>query len=345
MPANKTKILLVGPGAIGGITAAFISQAGYDISIMARNPKTVDRLRSAGLHVFGRRGEVRVSPPVFASPSEVPDKMDIIFLAAKATSLPGVVHALRPLMKSTSVFVSLQNGFCAEIIADIIGVDSTIACVVGWGATMHAPGELEMTSIGDFIIGRLDGRKDASLSSVKEILQTVFPTKISADIKGHLYAKLIINSCITTLGVISGMSLGKLLALRKARNIFIGIAREAMDVAYAMGLKVEPKAQLDFESFLKGSGFVARFKRQAIIRLIGFKYRRLKSSSLQSLERGERTEVDYLNGYISARGRELGIPTPLNDSLIQLVHSIESGSRPISPANLDDPFFDSAEKR
>jgi len=336
MPAKDLKILLVGPGAIGGITAAFISQAGYNISILARNPESIERLRSEGLHVFGRRGEVCAAPPVFASPSEVSGKVDIILLATKATSLPDVVHNLRPLMKPDSVLVSLQNGLCAETIADIIGMDTTIGCVVSWGATMHAPGELEMTSTGNFIIGRLNGRKDAILSAAKEILETVLPAEIAANIKGHLYAKLIINSCITTLGAISGMYLGKMLAIRKARNIFIGIVREAMAVAHAMGLKVEPVAKLDFDSFLKGTTPASRLKRHAIIRLIGLKYRRLKSSSLQSLERGERTEVDYLNGYISARGREFHVPTPLNDFLVQLVHAVESGSTHITPANLDD---------
>ena len=340
MPAKDLKILLVGPGAVGGTTAGFISKAGYDLSILARNPKSIDHLRSSGLHVFGRRGEVRATPPVYASPSEVPEKMDIILLATKATSLPDVVHAIRPFMKPSSVLVSLQNGFCAETIADIIGVDAVIACVVSWGATMHAPGEYEMTSTGNFVIGRLDGRMDATLTAVQELLQAVLPTGISANIKGHLYAKLIINSCITTLGAISGMYLGKLLAMRNARNIFIEIIREAMNIAHAMGLKVESVAKLDFDSFLKGTGPAAYLERHTMIRLIGLKYRRLKSSSLQSLERGERTEVDYLNGTISAKGKALGIPTPLNDFLTELVHSIEAGTLSISPKNID-----SAEKR
>ena len=96
MPAKDLKILLVGPGAVGGTTAAFISKAGYDLSILARNPKSIDRLRSYGLHVYGRRGEVRATPPAYASPSEVPEKMDIILLATKATSLPDVVHGEPP---------------------------------------------------------------------------------------------------------------------------------------------------------------------------------------------------------------------------------------------------------
>lgn len=110
--------------------------------------------------------------------------------------------------------------------------------------------------------------------------------------------------------------------------------------AGALGLRVEPVSRLDLGSFLKGAGAPGRLKRHALIRLVGFKYRRLKSSSLQSLERGERTEIDFLNGYIVARGRERGVRTPLNEFLTARVKDIEAGRRTIGLANFDDPFLE-----
>ncbi len=293
----------------------------------------VGRIRSEGLHVFGVRGEYRALLPAYAGVEEVPDKIDFVLLATKATTLPGVAEGLKPILHEGSRVVSLQNGICEETIARVLGEDSTVGCVVGLGGTMHAPAEVEMTAKGDFIIGRLDGRIDDGLCAVQEILTNVQPTVISTNIMGHLYAKLVINSCITTLGAVSGLYLGKMLASRKVRVIFIGIIREAMAVAGAMGLKVERVAHLDFNSFLAGRGLLGNLKRHILIRLIGVKYRRLKSSSLQSLERGERTEIDYFNGYISRKGREFGVPTPLNDRLVSMVKEIEAGTRPISPAN------------
>jgi 2-dehydropantoate 2-reductase len=281
-----------------------------------------------------------VRPPVFAQIAEIDGPVDIIFLATKATSLPGVVIDLKPLMKAGTVIVSLQNGLCADIIAGIVGTEATIGCVIGWGATLHEPGVMEMTSKGGFIIGRLDGRTDDVLLGVQSTLAEAAPTTISANIIGHLYGKLIINSCITTLGAICGQYLGPMLRIRKARNMFIGIIGEGMDVARAMNLHVEPVSRLDFGSFLRGTGPLARLKRHALIRLIGFKYRKLKSSSLQSLERGERTEIDFLNGFIASRGRELGVRTPLNEFLIACVKDIEAGRRKIGLSNFDDSFLE-----
>ena len=98
--------------------------------------------------------------------------------------------------------------------------------------------------------------------------------------------------------------------------------------------------KLNYYTFIEGTGFLKRFKRHAIIRLIGFKYRRLKSSMLQSLERGKKTEIDYMNGYICEQGKKSGIPTPVNDTIVRMIQEIEAGDRKISRENFNDPFFD-----
>jgi 2-dehydropantoate 2-reductase len=158
---------------------------------------------------------------------------------------------------------------------------------------------------------------------------------------GELYSKLIINSCINSLGVIGGVRLGQLLANKKVRMIFIELMREAMAVAAAMEIKVEPAGggKLDFYKLLEGNTWLADLNRHLTIRIIGMKYRRIKSSSLQSIERGRRTEIDFLNGYICDRGREHAVPTPANDAVCDMVREIEDGKRPISLANMEDPAF------
>ena len=91
---------------------------------------------------------------------------------------------------------------------------------------------------------------------------------------------------------------------------------------------------LDFYKFLESRGKIADLKRYLTIRIIGFKYRKIKSSSLQSLERGRRTEIDYLNGYICEKGKAFGVPTPLNDAVRAMVLAIENGQKPMTLKNL-----------
>ncbi len=215
-----------------------------------------------------------------------------------------------------------------------------MGCVVGWGSTMHSPGEIEMTSTGEFVIGNIDNKTDPRLRSIGDMLKTVAPVEISDNIMGSLYAKLIINSCITSLGAICGLYLGEMLSDRKIRNIFVEIMREAMAVADAMELHVEDYGgKINYYKLLRGYGFVDNLKRHMLIRIIGFKYRRLKSSSLQSLERGKPTEIDFLNGYIARNGEEYDVPVPVNNRIISMIKEIEGNRRKISPDNFNYPLF------
>lgn len=340
---NKTdlSILMVGAGAVGGITAALLKKAGYNVEIVCKYDDYAKTISGTGLKVRGPWGSFSVSMPASASSSDISEKKDLVLLAVKATDMIGAIKEAILVLKDDGFVVSLQNGMCVDDLASIAGQGKVIGCVVGWGATMDKQGDLFMSSKGDFIIGYPGRKQDQYLQSLAEVLSSVVPVRITENIKGHLYSKLIINSCITSLGAVCGLYLGKMLSISKARKIFIEIIREAVDVAGKMGISVEVfGGKLDFNKFIKNKGMVADFRRHLMLRMIGFKYRKLKSSSLQSLERGKLTEIDYLNGYIVKNGNRLGVPVPVNTAIVDMIHEIEQGTRKLTPVNFDSPVFD-----
>jgi 2-dehydropantoate 2-reductase len=332
-------LAVIGAGAIGGIVAAYLAREGWDPWLVTKHPDTAALASGPGLRVTGVGGQFNQKVQAVARIDDLPGAQDVVLLATKATEALDAAMALLPFLHGGSLVVSLQNGICEEALSQVLGRSRVVGCVVGWGATMREPGHLEMTSSGEFVLGDLDGQPRPHLESLASMLGVVVPTRVSANIMGELYSKLIINSCINTLGAISGLYLGQMLARPRARVLFTAVMAEAMAVAAAMGLKVEPGGggKLDYYAFLKGGGPLARWRRTLTLRAIGHKYRRIKSSSLQSLERGRPTEIDYLNGYICQKGRDLGVPTPVNLALVGLVKEIEAGQRPIDPANLLDP--------
>ncbi len=330
---KNPRIVIIGAGAVGGIMSAILKKSGYDVHLAAKHPDLAMKISREGIHVFGHCGDIRIKVPAAASVSDLDGYYDLALIATKGYDMAEAAKNMLPYLRNDSKVISMQNGICEDDLAKIVGTERTVGCAVGWGATMRKEAEIEMTSGGEFVIGNWKREKDEQLENIREILNHIVPARIVDNIESSLYSKLIINSCITTLGVVSGLYLGEMLAMKKARKLFIQIISEAIAVADTMDLKVEPFAQkLDYYSFLK-KGFLSDFKRHLTIRVIGYKYRKLKSSSLQSIERGKRTEIDNYNGYIVMKGMECGVSTPVNEQLTKMVKEIEEGRRKITAEN------------
>ena len=330
------KIGIVGAGAIGGICAGWIKNAGYDVQVVVRTPDHARQIMAEGIQITGIKGGLTVKMDAVSRVEDMDRDRDIILLCVKATSMMEAAEKLKERLKPGSMVVSLQNGFCEEALAAVLGRETVIGCVTGWGATLHSPCRLEMTSPGDFIVGNIDNRPDPRLEQVRAVLDAILPTRISNNIAGDLYSKLIINSCITSVGAVCGLYLGQMLSRKKARLIFLRIMEEAMAVAKAMGINVAVFAgKLDYYRFLENKGMFADLKRHLFLRALGFKYRKLKSSSLQSLERGKQTEIDYLTGFITSNALRFNISTPVNTQVLEMVKKIEQGKAGIASENLD----------
>ena len=341
MISNDLSLLVAGVGAVGGITAALLRKKGYDVEVVCKYDDYASLIINDGLEVKGAAGDYKVKMPAYSSVNQITERKDVIFLATKATDMIEAAKAILPVLKEKGHLVSLQNGLCEDELAQIVGSERIIGCVVGWGATMELRGKLFMSSRGDFILGYPNRKPDEFIESLAEIMSAIVPVRTTDNILGHLYSKLIINSCITPLGAICGLFLGRMLFRKKARKIFIEIIREAITVADKMKIEVEVfGGKLNFYNFLKGEGTLGKIKRHITLMVVGFKYRKLKSSSLQSIERGKPTEIEYLNGYIVRNGLALGVPVPLNTAIVNMIHEIEKGTRKISESNFEDPIFD-----
>ena len=334
---KKTRLCVVGPGAIGGVIAGVLAREGFDIHLVTKYEELAEKISSTGIEVKGYCGNFTQAIQSVASINQLEGIFDYALIVTKAEAMLESAKALLPYLHENSRVVSMQNGICEEMLAGVVGEKRTVGGVVGWRGILHAPGKVEMTTGGECVLGNWNREPDEELVRLAWIMGNFIETRISSDILSELYSKMIINSCITTLGVISGATLGEIMNQRRARNIFIKILREAVLVAEAMGLKVAPGAngKLDYYKFL-APGFLANSKRHLTIRVIGIKYRKHQSSSLRNLKRGLKTEVNYYNGYMAAKGREFKIPTPVNEQLTQMVHEIEEGKRQIGPENLRD---------
>ncbi|MCQ2462129.1 MAG: ketopantoate reductase family protein [Clostridia bacterium] len=330
------KTILIGPGSIGGTTATLIKKAGYDITVVTIDQQTADQISNVGYKLTGALGEHLVKIPAIAGIDKVTEKYDICIISTKVFSMPKLAELMLPHLKDDSIVMCMQNGIVVDRLAAVVGKNRTVGCMIGFGATAKSLTEVNVTSGGEFYIGMADGSRNEKLEYLQKMLSSVLPTKIEDDIVARLFSKLIINSCINSCCGMAGQTLGTLLADRTARDLFLAIALEATHLSKAMGLKVPPyNGILDYNLLLvsKAAAWKA-IMRGAFWGIGKLKYSDVKPSLLQALERGEKTEIDIFNGYISEKAKEYGIETPVNDLVVKLIREIEEDKRPMGIDNI-----------
>lgn len=333
------KTILIGAGAIGGTVAVLAKNAGYDVSILCHSEKSKNDIEANGISLHGARGDFKSDFICYGSVSEVGDeKFDICIIATKYSAMAESAGLILPYLKDDSLVVGMQNGLCTDELAGIVGKKRAVGCMLGFGATRNTPSDITMTSLGEMYIGMPGGYHPEALDFLKEMLDSVLPTTISDDITRQQYSKLIINSCINATAGITGKTLGVIIDDSRAGKLFLAIAREGMHVAKAMGINVPKYGKLlEYRLLMLMDNAPYNAICRMIVKLVAkIKYADVKPSTLQSLERGELTEIDIFNGYIAAKGREFGVSTPVNTRLTEMIHEIERGERPITPDNLDE---------
>jgi 2-dehydropantoate 2-reductase len=339
----EKRLLLMGCGSVGGVIAGGLLSVGHDLAIITHNEEVSHAINTDGLRITTPEGELTVPAAAYTHLEAVEGPFDVVLLAMKATGVEEAARNVAGYLSPDGYVVTLQNGVVEDRVGQILGRERVVGALVGWGATMHAPGVYEMTSRGELILGELDGAITPRVQELKRILDAAARTNVSTNIYGVLWSKLTINCVVTTLGAVTGQLLGEMLRRGAVRHLALVITSEVVDVAEAQGIALEPVGgTLDVHRLYlppeqRGRGFgLDLLPKHVILLVVGLKFRRLKSSMLQSLERGRRPEIESMNGYVVERGREKDVPTPVNAALAAMVREIESGEREIQPENLDE---------
>ena len=320
------RVAIYGAGSLGTILGAYISKAGVAIELINRNKAHVEALQTQGAKVVGT---VDFTQPVVAyTPAEMSGTYDIIFLMTKQQHNPEVVAMLRPFLAEDGVLVTFQNGLPEVQIAEILGEERVLGCTVAWGATLQSPGVCELTSAPDalsFSLGAITEKKNKHFDYVKELLEKMGTVDVEENFLGTRWSKLLINAAFSGMSAVLGCTFGEAAGPKESRRIVQALIKECIDVCKAGGIRIEPVQGKDIVKLLDYSNALKRAFSFFIIPIAIRKHAKLKASMLQDLEKGKLTEVDAINGAVSATGRKVGCPTPMNDRVVEIIHRIEKG--------------------
>ncbi len=327
---------IVGAGSMGLVLGAYISKAKEQVDLIDINREHVEELKKNGATIIGT---VKMNVPVNAlTYDELTGKYDLIYLMTKQMLNRSIVESLLPYLNDDAVICTMQNGMPEPSVAEVVGDDRVVGCTIAWGATFIGPGVSELTSETDsltFDIGTVTGKPNPKMNEIKRLLELMGPTTIVDNFAGARWAKLLINASFSGMSAVMGCTFGDAAENKQSRLCILRILKECIDVTKALGIKIEPIQGQDVVKLIDYKDKITEMKSLFIIPIVIKKHKLLKASMLQDLEHGRKTEIDAMNGAVSYYGRKAGVPTPYNDKVVEIVHSIENGERTFTYDNLE----------
>lgn len=301
-----TTVVVFGAGAVGSWLGALLHHAGHDVTLVGRQ-EHVAIVNARGLTVSGKT-EMVARPRAVTRPEAAPP--DVVLVTVKAYDTRRAAQEMRPLVGPRTSIVSVQNGLGnVETLADAFTDRQVFAAVTTHGVTFVEPGHVRHAGLGYFRVGS-PFNEHARAEALGALFRSAIPdAEHSPRILGELWAKVVVNAAINPLTAITGLRNGALLEIPALRDLMQRAAEEAIDVARAEG------APLPDDDLLLRARRVAELTAQN------------KSSMLQDVERGRRTEIDAICGEVVERGLRQGVDAPINLALRALVKGIEESTR------------------
>ena len=334
-PIGHDPILIWGAGAIGGALGAAFVRAGEAVVFVDTAADHVAAISAEGLEITGPLTPGRVRAAAFA-PGDLRGSFRRCILAVKAHHTADAVAALAPHVAEDGFVVSAQNGLNEAVIAERIGWSRTVGCFVNFGADYLAPGIVLYGGRGAVVLGEIDGADTERLRDLHALFGHFDDRAIATpNIWGYLWAKLIYGAMLFATALTDD-SIADVLAMPEHRPMLTRLAREVVAVSRAEGVRLEAFDGFDplaFEPEAPSERMARSFDD-----MVAHNRRSLKSHSgiwRDLAVRKRRTEVDAQLGPVVDIGVRRGVPTPVTAAIVDRIHDIEEGRRPLALANLD----------
>jgi 2-dehydropantoate 2-reductase len=341
------RIAIVGAGAVGAYVGGYFARAGEDIILIDPWPENVEAMRSKGITLTGvtapecfQTGPVRALHLTELQGLSREKPIDIAFVCVKSYDTAWATMMIKDYLAPGGFVVSLQNCMNEETIAGIVGWGRTTGCIAAKIAVgLTGPGEVKRgVPLGGnkhtvFRAGEPHGRATTRIQAIVGMLAEIDSSMISDNLWGERWSKLCANAMTNGVTGASGLSSNQSAREPITRRLSIRIGGEAVKVGRAMGFELETINKFKPDQWIAAADgdaqVIAAIEESMLAGTIGQDEER-RPSMAQDIQKGRRTEIDYINGLIAEKGKEIGMPTPANSGLTEAVHRVERGE--VEPA-------------
>ena len=312
--AAMMKIHVLGAGSLGCAIGGTLAAAGSDVTLIARSHEHVDAVNARGLVLRDADGNDRIVKVAAVTDARDLSPADLVIVLVKSFHTEAAIGGYKSALGEHTIVMSLQNGLGHEdVLEKAIGRERLLAGKTYVGGVFLAPGVVRAGVQGKLtLIGEPgSGISERVRRVAAEFERAGLKTTVSDNITGVIWDKLLVNTATGALSGITRLPYGLLYAVPELEAAAVAAVAEAMAVARAKGVTLSIEEPVDAWR-MAGAGLGADFK----------------ASMLQSLEKGSVTEIDFINGAVVAEGHRLGIPTPVNRTLVACIKGIEKGLKP-----------------
>ncbi len=346
------KIAIVGTGAVGGYAGAHMVQAGEDVTFIDPWPEHVEHMRKHGLRVTHAMDVPEFSVPVRALhvtdaqqlSREAP--VDIAFVCMKSYDTAWATMMIRQYLSPNGYVVSLQNCMNEETIAGIVGWGKTLGCIASSiTVNLPDPGHIHRgagkhgAAHTVFRAGEVHGRVTPRAQEVCRLVATADSAKVTDNLWGERWSKLVANVMGNGLSACTGLPGGQILQNEPIRRFGVRLGSEAIRVGQALGYALEEILHLPPDTIARaGEGDEA-----AMGTYVEQRFKDAKKTSAeqrpsmgQDMQKGRRTEIEYLNGFVVREGEKVGLACRANAVLTDIVKRVEKGELKPDPRHITE---------
>ncbi len=347
-----SKIAIVGAGAVGGYAGAHMVRAGEDVTFLDPWPEHVEAMRTRGLRVTHARDVAEFSVPVRALHITDAQRLakekpiDIAFVCVKSYDTAWATTLIAQYLAADGYVVSLQNCMNEETIARTVGWGKTLGCIASSiTVNLPEPGHIHRgagkrgAAHTVFRAGEVHGRVTQRAEEVCRLVGTADSAKVTQNLWGERWSKLVTNVMGNGLSACTGLSGGQMVADEAVRRFSTRLGSEAIRVGQALGYQLEEIQHLPAETIARaGEGDAAAMRAFEEQRFKDAKHTAAEQrpSMGQDMLKGRRTEIDFLNGFVVREGAPLGLACRANAVLTDLVKRVERGELEPDPRHITE---------
>lgn len=304
-------VVILGAGAMGSLFGGLVAEGGLDVTLVDPWREHIDAIHKNGLKMVGHGGDRHISIEATTDPATI-KSADIVFVQCKANFNAAAAESVRHLFtaESNTIAISFQNGLGNEVeLAEYFGEDRVLGGLTAQGANIECPGVVRNHATLPSYIGEMTGGISDRTRDTAEMLSAAgLPTEPSENIRLDIWRKLMANIAISAVSGITGLNIGEIFNKHYADEVSYAALDEAIIVAKAVGVDLNPSEAREILEKIAGPHGTPDNK----------------SSLRVDIENERPSEIDYINGAVVRLARQHGIPVPVNETLVTLVHGIQN---------------------